>query len=46
MTPNKLISKSTANMNEVESAKCGLSPNCIKRQSLQSKKIRTGFNFN
>ena len=46
MTPKKLISKSTANMNEVESAKYSLSPNYIERQSLQSKKFRMGFNFN
>ena len=45
MTPNMLISKSTANMNKVESRKYGLLPNYIKRQSLQSKKFRMGFNF-
>ena len=39
MAPNKLISKPTVNINEVESAKYGLSPNCIERQSLQSENL-------
>ena len=45
MIPNKLISKFTANMIEVESGKYGLSPNYIERQSLQSEKFRVLFNF-
>ena len=37
ITPNKLISKLTANMNEVASEKYGLSRNYIERQLLQSE---------
>ena len=45
VTPNKLISKSTANMNEIARGKYSLSPNYIKRQLLQSESSRLRYNF-
>ena len=45
ISPTKIISSSTSNMNSVQSEKYGLSPCEIEKKSLSSERFRTLFNF-
>ena len=45
ITPTNLIKKLTDNMNKTESAKYGLSPEHIEKQSLLSRRFKLSFNF-
>ena len=45
ISPTKIISSSTSNINSVQSEKYGLSPDEIEKKSLSSERFRMLFNF-
>ena len=46
VTPTKIITTSSENMNSVLNEKCGLSPDEIEKKSLSSERFRTQFSVN